>query len=99
MAEAQHRIVETNGIRMRIAEEGNGPTVLLCHGFPECWYSWRHQLAAPAAHVPQLRGPIMLPGCDHITQEERPDEVNALMIDFLRHLALGEPAHNQKWVR
>jgi len=49
MTEATHRIIETNGIRMHIAEQGTGPTVLLCHGFPECWYSWRHQLAALAA--------------------------------------------------
>ena len=49
MTEATHRIIETNGIRMHIAEQGRGPTVLLCHGFPECWYSWRHQLAAFAA--------------------------------------------------
>jgi pimeloyl-ACP methyl ester carboxylesterase len=48
MTEATHRIVETNGIRMHIAEQGRGPTVLLCHGFPECWYSWRHQLTALA---------------------------------------------------
>jgi pimeloyl-ACP methyl ester carboxylesterase len=59
--EAQHRIVETNGIRMHIAEQGSGPTVLLCHGFPECWYSWRHQLSALAAAgfhavAPDMRG-------------------------------------------
>ena len=59
--EAQHRIVETNGIRMHIAEQGTGPTVLLCHGFPECWYSWRHQLSALAAAgfhavAPDMRG-------------------------------------------
>jgi len=47
--ETTHRIVETNGVRMHIAEQGSGPTVLLCHGFPECWYSWRHQLSALAA--------------------------------------------------
>src|SRR2546425_439012 len=41
-----HRIVETNGIRMHIAEHGAGPLVLLCHGWPESWYSWRHQLRA-----------------------------------------------------
>ena len=40
----RHRTVETNGIRMHIAEQGEGPLVLLCHGFPESWYSWRHQL-------------------------------------------------------
>ncbi|HEY2592373.1 MAG TPA: alpha/beta hydrolase [Chloroflexota bacterium] len=41
-----HRFVETNGIRMHIAEAGSGPLVVLLHGFPESWYSWRHQLAA-----------------------------------------------------
>jgi len=39
----------TNGIRMFFVEEGRGPLVLLCHGFPEIWYSWRHQLAPLAA--------------------------------------------------
>ena len=37
------------GLRIHIAEAGTGPLVLLLHGFPECWYSWRHQLAALAA--------------------------------------------------
>jgi pimeloyl-ACP methyl ester carboxylesterase len=54
-------MVQTNGIRMHIAEHGTGPTVLLCHGFPECWYSWRHQLRALAAAgyhaiAPDMRG-------------------------------------------
>ena len=31
-----------------MAEQGEGPLVILCHGFPECWYSWRHQLPALA---------------------------------------------------
>src|SRR5438445_42636 len=39
-----HRIIETNGIHLHVAEQGEGPLVVLCHGFPECWYSWRHQL-------------------------------------------------------
>ena len=44
-----HRFVDTNGIRMHIAEEGEGPLVVLCHGFPESWYSYRHQVSALAA--------------------------------------------------
>ncbi|AIY16687.1 alpha/beta fold hydrolase [Pimelobacter simplex] len=61
MSALTHRSVETNGIRMRIAEQGSGPLVLLCHGFPEGWYSWRHQISALAAagyHVvaPDMRG-------------------------------------------
>src|SRR5215467_1089990 len=41
-----HRIVDSNGIKMHIAEDGEGPLVVLCHGFPELCYSWRHQLKA-----------------------------------------------------
>jgi pimeloyl-ACP methyl ester carboxylesterase len=48
MAEIKHRNVETNGIKMHIAEAGEGPLVLMLHGFPELWYSWRHQLPALA---------------------------------------------------
>jgi pimeloyl-ACP methyl ester carboxylesterase len=56
-----HRTVDANGIRLHIAEAGSGPLVLLLHGFPEFWWSWRHQLVALAEagyHVvaPDLRG-------------------------------------------
>lgn len=44
----KHRYITTNGIRMHLAEEGDGPLVLLCHGFPEFWYSWHSQLGALA---------------------------------------------------
>jgi pimeloyl-ACP methyl ester carboxylesterase len=44
-----HRFVDAGGLRMHIAEAGTGPLVLLLHGFPESWYSWRHQLTALAA--------------------------------------------------
>jgi pimeloyl-ACP methyl ester carboxylesterase len=44
-----HRSIDTNGIRMHVAEQGVGPLIVLLHGFPECWYSWRHQLSALAA--------------------------------------------------
>ena len=56
------RYVETNGIRMRIAESGeSGPMVVLAHGWPESWYSWRHQLTGLAAAgyravAPDMRG-------------------------------------------
>jgi pimeloyl-ACP methyl ester carboxylesterase len=56
-----HRMIETNGVHLHVAEQGEGPLVILCHGFPECWYSWRHQLPALAkagfrAVAPDLRG-------------------------------------------
>jgi pimeloyl-ACP methyl ester carboxylesterase len=61
MTEVQHRFIDTNGIRMHFVEKGAGPLVLLCHGFPESWYSWRHQIDALADagfHVvaPDMRG-------------------------------------------
>jgi pimeloyl-ACP methyl ester carboxylesterase len=46
MLNVTYRIVETNGIKMHVAESGKGPLVILCHGFPELWYSWRFQLEA-----------------------------------------------------
>ena len=48
MAELKHRVVTANGIRIHLVEAGKGPLVLLVHGFPESWYSWRHQLHALA---------------------------------------------------
>ncbi len=45
----QHRIVMTPGGRIHLVEQGEGPLVLFVHGFPESWYSWRHQLPAVAA--------------------------------------------------
>ncbi|MEJ2008284.1 MAG: alpha/beta hydrolase [Acidobacteriota bacterium] len=59
--EIRHRFIQTNGIRMHLAETGAGPLVVLCHGFPESWYSWRHQLQSLAeagfhAVAPDMRG-------------------------------------------
>ncbi|MFD0684836.1 alpha/beta fold hydrolase [Actinomadura fibrosa] len=57
-----HRFVEpATGLRTHVAEAGEGPLVVLLHGFPECWYSWRHQLTALAdagfhAVAPDQRG-------------------------------------------
>lgn len=55
------RLIESNGISLRIVEAGSGPLVILVHGWPESWYSWRHQLqplAAAGYHVvaPDMRG-------------------------------------------
>ncbi|GAB2880576.1 alpha/beta hydrolase [Streptomyces deserti] len=42
-------MIDVNGIRLHIAEEGEGPLVVLLHGFPESWHSWRHQFGPLAA--------------------------------------------------
>jgi pimeloyl-ACP methyl ester carboxylesterase len=61
MGHRKQRYVQANGIRLHITEEGTGPLVLLCHGFPETAHVWRHQLSALAAAgfhavAPDLRG-------------------------------------------
>src|SRR5260370_8475689 len=68
-----HRAIETNDIQMHIVEAGQGPLVVLLHGFPEGWYSWRHQipgLAAAGYHVvaPDQRG---------YAQTDRPSEADS----------------------
>ncbi|GAA4637379.1 alpha/beta hydrolase [Actinoallomurus vinaceus] len=48
-ATATHRLVSSPAGRIHLVEQGSGPLVLLVHGFPESWYSWRHQLPVLAA--------------------------------------------------
>ena len=57
----EHGELEANGITIHYVSQGEGPLVVLCHGFPESWYSWRHQLGALAdagyrAVAPSMRG-------------------------------------------
>src|SRR5262249_11177409 len=77
MTELTHRTIETNGIRMHIAEQGSGPLVLFCHGFPESWYSWRHQLPAIAAAGYRAVAPDMR-GYGGTDQPERIDQYTLL---------------------
>ena len=55
------RMIQANGIDISIAEQGQGPLVILCHGWPELSYSWRHQMGPIAdagfhAVAPDMRG-------------------------------------------
>jgi pimeloyl-ACP methyl ester carboxylesterase len=56
----RHETRTVNGVRLHCAVAGNGPLLLLLHGFPEFWYSWRHQIPVLAEHftvvAPDLRG-------------------------------------------
>ncbi len=49
MTKRTHQLLQVGSARIHVVEEGCGPLVLLVHGFPESWYSWRHQLSALAA--------------------------------------------------
>ncbi|MEL7316774.1 MAG: alpha/beta fold hydrolase [Cyanobacteria bacterium J06559_3] len=46
----QHQFIEANGLRLHYVTQGTGPLLLLLHGFPEFWYSWRHQIPVLAEH-------------------------------------------------
>ncbi len=60
MKQIHHRYIQINGIRMHYVTAGSGPLLLLLHGFPEFWYSWRHQIDALSPYftvvAPDLRG-------------------------------------------
>ncbi|HEX6041150.1 alpha/beta hydrolase [Longimicrobium sp.] len=91
-----HHEAVVNNVRLHWVEAGEGPPVLLLHGFPEFWYEWRHQLAALAgmgyrAVAPDLRG---------YNLSEKPEGVEAYRIEklvddvrgLIRHLGV-ERAH------
>lgn len=75
----EHHVFLVNGIRMHVATQGEGPLVVLCHGWPELGYSYRHQLSALAAAgfravAPDMRG---------YGQTDAPDDVAAYTICHL----------------
>jgi len=75
-------VIEANGVRLRCVVEGDGPLAIMVHGWPEFWYSWRHQIAPVRAAgyrvvVPDVRG---------YGGSDAPAEVNALLLEFLATL-------------
>jgi epoxide hydrolase A/B len=79
MSAPSHHFVETNGIRMHYVEAGKGPLVVLCHGFPESWYSWRHQIAALA----EAGFRVVAPDQRGYGQTDRPAAVDAYSVFYL----------------
>jgi pimeloyl-ACP methyl ester carboxylesterase len=76
MNDRNFQMIETNGIRLRTVVEGKGPLVVLLHGFPQCWYLWRHQIdplveAGFQVAVPDQRG---------YGGSDRPEEIEAYNI-------------------
>jgi len=89
------RVKLPNGLTMNVARAGSGPLVVMLHGFPECWYSWRHQLRALSdgfeCAAPDLRGygetdaPI---GTENYTIEKLADDVAGLIKALGRQRAI-----------
>ena len=69
----RHGRLSTNGIELHVAEQGDGRPVVLCHGFPEFWYSWRHQLPALA----DAGWRVLAPDMRGYGDSSRPAEVDA----------------------
>ena len=69
----EFKVLDANGIKIRTAIEGEGPLVLMVHGWPESWYSWRHQIpkiskAGYTAAAIDVRG---------YGESDKPHEINA----------------------
>src|SRR5499426_4006904 len=94
LKERNFRLIETNGIRLRTIVEGDGPLVILLHGWPQCWYLWRHQIdplveAGFQVAVPDQRG---------YGGSDRPAEIEAYTIIELTNDVAGladELGHEQ----
>ena len=81
------RFIETNGIRMAVyeqGEEGGGPPVVLCHGWPELAYSWRRQISALAGAGYR----VIAPGMRGYGRTERPEAIG----DYDIHHLTGDMA-------
>lgn len=79
MGEVRHERIDVGGLSLHVASEGEGTPVLLLHGFPEFWYSWRKQMPALAAAgyraiAPDLRG---------FNESDRPEGVAQYRLDKL----------------
>ena len=74
-----HHEAIVNGVRLHYVEEGDGPLVVLLHGFPEFWYSWRHQIPALA----QAGFRVIAPDQRGYNTSEKPPGVHSYRIEHL----------------
>ncbi|MFC6064245.1 alpha/beta fold hydrolase [Streptomyces ochraceiscleroticus] len=81
----EHRFVDVNGVRLHIAEQGQGPLVLLLHGFPESWYSWRHQFGPLAAAGYR----VVAPDQRGYARSEQPTDISAYTMLHLTGDVIG----------
>ena len=83
----QHRQIDVNGVRLHIAEQGpeDGPLVVLLHGFPESWYSWRHQFGPLAAAGYR----VVAPDQRGYARSEQPEDIGAYTMLHLTGDVIG----------
>ena len=80
----KHGFAPTNGLRLHYVEQGEGPLLILLHGFPEFWYSWRYQIPLLSQHfhvvAPDLRG---------YNDSDKPEGVEQYQLPYLVEDVLG----------
>src|SRR5215471_17370979 len=85
----QRGFAHVNGVRLHYVTQGQGPLIVLLHGFPEFWYSWRHQIPVLAAagfrvRAPDLRG---------YNESDKPPRVANYRLELLRADVVGLIRH------
>lgn len=85
LIEPREREVAVGSFRFNLAEAGDGPPVLLLHGWPDSWLLWRHQLAALAANGRRAVAPD-LPG---LGKSDRPEATDAYRLDQVASSVVG----------
>jgi pimeloyl-ACP methyl ester carboxylesterase len=94
--EPEHRYADLGEVRLHYVEAGEGPLVLLLHGFPQFWYEWRHQI--PALVEAGFR--VVAPDMRGYNLSDKPPGVRAYRVELLARdverliLACGERAAN-----
>src|SRR3954454_21209988 len=86
-AELRYAVLRPNGVALHVAEAGpdDGPLVVLLHGFPECWYGWRHQIGALAAAGYR----VLAPDQRGYNLSDKPRGLDAYAIDRLAADVIG----------
>jgi epoxide hydrolase 4 len=73
-----HKYATVNGVKLHYVEAGSGPLVMLLHGFPQCWYQWRHIIPSLAA-----RYRVVAPDMRGYNRSEKPSGIDAYTLDVL----------------
>lgn len=93
MSAIRHGYATVHGVRLHYAETGSGELVLLLHGFPEFWYSWRHQLDALGKHfhvvAPDMRG-YNLSDKPSRVEDYRVDEIAKDVVGLIDHFGAAK---------
>src|SRR5437879_5732475 len=81
-SEFRQGYAEIGDVRFYCVEAGDGPLIILLHGFPEFWFDWRQQIRPLAAAGFRVVAPRAPPDASHWVHHDEPERVTQLLIDF-----------------